>query len=177
MTPAKTLAKALTRFIGPNAVLAHQDGAKLQGQYVLVQVPQNRQLGGTEQRYSNDKVGGRDVVESIQAMREVMYSVQVVRDGAQEAADRAEALRLGLLASAARQHMLGYGLAYSRTSDVRDLTNPSDAAQEPRFQFDVFYTTVQTIESVVYAIEGIDIIGDYRSAFHEHKATIQVRKP
>lgn len=175
MTPAKTLSKALARFIGPNAVLSYQDGVKLPGQFFTVAVPSNLPVGNAEIRYKNE---GRDLSEVTSSFREVMYSVQVVRDTPDlTAADALAELRLRLQATRARQHMLGYGLGYSRIGEIRDLTGPVDAAQEPRFQFDVYYNTVQSITDVILSIESIDINANYQGAFHHHTHTIEVRKP
>lgn len=179
MTPAKLLAKALARYLGDTAVLSYEDGVKLRGQFTVVAVPANTPIGQAERRYQNQLVGvGVDVIETISAFREVMYTVNVYRDdGDFTAKDVAEDVRLRLQRTSARQHMLGYGLAYSRISEVRDLTTPVDAAQEPRAQFDVFYNLVQTLDEVVLSIESIDIQASYQGAFSEHDDVIYVRKP
>lgn len=180
MTPSKTLAKALARFIGPAAVLAYQDGVKLPGQFYTVLVPANTPVGRAERREANDP-DSPDILETIAGFREVMYSVTVLRDEPADdgftALDRAEELRMKMHSSAAREHMLGYGLALASVSAVRDLTQVEDAAQEPRAQFDLVYHAVQTLSSVVRAIESIDIIGHYEGAFHYHESTINLEKP
>lgn len=177
MTPAKTLAKALARLLGPTAVLSYQDGVKLPGQFITVAVPTNTPIGQAERAYSNDPLSP-DLLEKISAFREVTYSVQVHRNLVDfTAADTAENIRLVLQATRARAHMLKFGLAYSKVSPTRDLTEMVDAAQEPRFQFEVTYNTVQTLTEVVTAIESIDITGRYQGAFVDHEETIQMRKP
>jgi hypothetical protein len=177
MTPAKTLAKALARYIGDDAVLSFQDGPKMQGQFVVVQVPRNSPIGQLEIRYKNE-LGGLDVLEQLSTLRQVMFTVDAVRDGTQTAADRAEELRIKVHSSAARQELLGFGLALTSVSEVRDLTAPGvNAAAEPRFGFDVFYAAVQTIEEVVLSIESIDINARYRGMFTPTDAIIEVRKP
>lgn len=177
MTPAKTLAKALARYIGGDAVLSFQDGPKMQGQFVVVQVPRNTPIGQLEIRYKNQPVG-LDLIEQLQTLRKVMFTVDAVRDATLTASDRAEELRIKVHSSAARQELLSYGLALTSVSEVRDLTAPGvDAAAEPRFGFDVFYSTVQTIEEVVLSIESIDITGHYRGQFTPTDSTIEVRKP
>lgn len=177
MTPAKTLAKALARYIGDDAVLSFQDGPKMQGQFVVVQVPRNTPIGQLEIRYKNEPLGP-DVIEQLQTLRNVMFTVDAVRDAALTASDRAEELRIKVHSSAARQELLGYGLALTSVSEVRDLTAPGvDAAAEPRFGFDVFYATVQTIEEVVLSIESININGHYRGQFTPYDSVIEVRKP
>jgi hypothetical protein len=162
MTPSKTLAKALARYIGDDAILSFQDGPKMPGQFVVVSVPSNRPVGQLEVRYRNDSVDG--LKEVLSTTREVMYSIDVARDGAQTAADRAEELRILIHGSKARQQMLTYGLGLKSVGEVRDLTMPVDAAQEPRFQFDVFYTTVQTIEETILSIESVEITGQFYRA-------------
>lgn len=178
MTPSKTLAKALTRFIGENAVLSFQEGVKLKGQFFVVAVPSKAPIGQAEIRYRNE---GLDLVETTSTLREIMYSVQVYRDAKGEdaptAADAAEELRVRLQGTRARQHMLSFGLAFSRYGEIRDLTTPVDASQEPRFQFDVYYNIVQSITDVILSIESIDINASYQGAFHHHNHTIEVRKP
>lgn len=175
MTPYKTLAKALTRYIGEGAVLSFQDGPKLQGQFIVVQVANKRPIGQAEIRYRNAPADV-DIIEQVAVARELMYSIDVVRNGAtQTAADRAEELQLRLHSSAARQEMLGYGLALTRISDTRDLTGGVDAAAEPRFGFDVFYNVVQTVEETVLSIESVNITGHYRGQFTPVDSTIEVR--
>jgi hypothetical protein len=177
MTPAKILAKALARYIGEDAVLSFQDGPKMQGQFVVVQVPRNSPIGQLEIRYRNEP-NGQDVIEQLRTMRQVMFTVDAMRDGLQTASDRAEELRIKVHSSAARQQLLSYGLALTSVSEVRDLTAPGvDAGSEPRFGFDVFYNTVQTIEEVVLSIESIDIYGHYRGQFTPADSVIEVRKP
>lgn len=162
MTPYKTLAKALARYIGANAVLSFQDGPKLQGQFVVVQVANKRAIGQAEVRYRNEEAGP-DLIERVALSRDLMYSLDVVRNSpTQTAADRAEELQLQLHSSAARQEMLSYGLALTRISDTRDLTGGVDAAAEPRFGFDVFYTAVQTIEETILSIESVEITGRFQ---------------
>lgn len=176
MTPAKTLAKALARYIGESAVLSFSDGPKQLGQFVVVQVPRNAPVGQLEVRYRNAP-GPVDVIEQLSTLREVMYSVSVVRDSpTQTAADRAEELRILIHGSTCREQLLGYGLGLKSASEVRDLTMPNDAAAEPRFQFDVFYTTVQTIEETLLSIESIDINGHYRGDIKPFDTTIRVRR-
>lgn len=161
MTPAKTLAKALARQIGEDAVLSFQDGPKMQGQFVVVQVVSTRPIGQAAVTYKND-TASPDLVETVSGPRELMYGVQVFRNGdLQLAADRAEELRLRLHSSAFREAMLAYGLGLVRVSEVRDLTVPIDAAAEPRFGFEVYYNTVQTVEATVLAIESITITGTF----------------
>lgn len=163
MTPYKTLAKALARYIGDDAVLSFQDGPKLRGQFIVVQVANKRPIGQAEIRYRNEPTGP-DVIEQVAAARDLMYSIDVVRNSdTHTAADRAEELQLRLHSSAARQEMLGYGLALTRISDTRDLTGGVDAAAEPRFGFDVFYNTVQTIEETILSIESVTITGHFQS--------------
>ncbi len=177
MTPKKTLAKALARYLGATAVLAYADGAKQRGQFMVVTTPSVVPVGQAEVRYRNN-AAGVDLDETVSAMREVMYSVEVYRNAeAEDAGTTAEKLWLKLHGVSAREHMLGYGLAFKSIGAIRDLTTPVDAAQEPRFQFDAYYTAIQTLEEVVLSIEGIDIHAAYRSAFSEHDTTIKVRKP
>jgi hypothetical protein len=162
MTPSKILAKALARYIGEDAVLSFQDGPKMPGQFVVVEVPSNRPVGQLEVRYRNQ---GEELMEVLSTTRDVMYSINVARNSeTQTAADRAEELRIKIHGNVARQHMLGYGLGLKSVGEVRDLTTPVDAAQEPRFQFDVFYTTVQTIEETILSIESITITGQFQRA-------------
>lgn len=161
MTPYKTLAKALARSIGADAVLSFQDGPKLQGQFVVVQVANKRPIGQAEIRYRNESAGP-DLIEQVALSRELMYSVDVVRNSTLTAADRAEEIQLRLHSNAVRQEMLAYGLAFTRISDTRDLTGGVDAAAEARFGFDVFYTTVQTIEATILSIESVEITGHFQ---------------
>lgn len=178
MTPKKTLAKALARYLGAEAVLAFSDGVKQQGQFIVVAVPSTTPVGQASVKFKN-QLAGQDLTETVYATHEIMYSVEVVRDNptALDAGSRAEEIRLLMHMSEAREHMLSYGLAFKNIGAVRDITNPSDAQQQPRFQFDAYYTTVQSLESVIYSIQGINIHGKYRGAFSEHDAIIQVRKP
>lgn len=177
MTPKKLLAKALARYLGADAVLAYQDGMKLPGQFVVVASPSTTPVGQATVRYTND-LTDVDLIEKVEAMHEVMYSVTVVRStSALDAGSRAEAIRLELHGYAARAHMLEYGLAFKQIGAVRDLTQPVDAAEEPRFQFDAFYTTVQSIEATMLSIESIDINAHYRGAFGTVDDTIELRKP
>jgi hypothetical protein len=177
MTPKKLLAKALARYLGDDAVLAFQDGVKLPGQFIVVAAPSTTPVGQATVRYVN-ALAGPDLIEKVEAMHEVMYSVEVVRNTALlDAGTRAEGIRLQLHGSAAREHMLSYGLAFKNIGAVRDLTQPVDAAEEPRFQFDAFYTTVQSIEATMLSIESIDINGHYRGAFGSVDDTIELRKP
>lgn len=163
MIPSKTLAKALARYIGDDAVLSFADGPKMLGQFIVVEVPVNRPVGQLEVRYRNE--GADELKEVLSTTRDVMYSINVARNSeTHTAADRAEELRIKLHGSAARQHMLGYGLGLKSVGEVRDLTTPVDAAQESRFQFDVFYTTVQTIEETILSIESVTITGHFQRA-------------
>lgn len=162
MTPAKTLAKALARQIGADSILSWQDGPKMQGQFVVVQVVSTRPIGQEEVRYKNDP-NSLDVIETVYGKRELMYSVEVYRNSeTTQAADRAELLRLKMCSTAFRYAMLSYGLGLVRVSEVRDRTNPVDAAAEARFGFDVFYNTVQTVEDTVLAIESVVITGIFQ---------------
>lgn len=177
MTPKKTLAKALARYLGATAVLAYADGVKQLGQFMVVTTPSVVPVGQAEVRYRN-QTAGLDLDETVYAMHEVMYSVEVYRNSpTEDAGTTAETLRLRLHGTPARQHMLGYGLAFKSIGQVRDLTTPVDAAQEPRFQFDAYYTVVQSLADVVLSIESVDIHAAYRSAFSEHDTIIKVRKP
>lgn len=176
MTPRKILAKALARYLGEEAVLAYQQGLKQQGQFIVVTTSPTTPVGQAEVRYRNEDAG-QDLVETVSATHEIMYSVEVVRDATADAGTRAEEIRLQLHGNAARTHMLSYGLAFRRIGAVRDITGPVDAAQEPRFQFDAFYTTVQSIEATMLSIESIDINGHYRGEFGSVDDTIELRKP
>lgn len=177
-TPSKTLSKALARTLGEKAVLSYQDGTKLPGQFIVVGVPTNTPIGQVERRYK-DIVGGPDILEYINGFREIMYSVQVYREEEGKLApnDQAELVRLYLQSSEGREEMMNYGLAFSRISEVRDLTQAVDSVQERRFQLDVFYNTVQTLEQIILSIESIDIIAVYQGAFATETQTIEVRKP
>lgn len=162
MTPYKTLAKALADVIGNDAILSFQDGPKMQGQFVVVQVANKRPIGQAEVRYRNE-AAGLDLIEQVAMSRELMFSIDVVRNSTtQGAADRAEQLQLFVHSSAARQQLLAYGLAFKRVSDTRDLTGGVDAAAEARFGFDVFYTAVQSIEATILSIESVEITGHFQ---------------
>lgn len=183
MTPSKTLSKALGRTIaadGTSVVLAHGEGAKERGQFVVVNVPLNTPIGLAELRYANQPAPARDVVETVSTFREVMFSVHVYRDLPNDGAtaeDLAERIRLRIQQTSFRQAMLAYGLAFSAVTPVRDVTTALDAAQEPRAQFDVYFNTIQTLAEVILSIESIDIHASYQGAFKEHDAIIQVRNP
>lgn len=176
----KTLAKAVAATIsdpriGIPVLIDNQNGpAGVNGQYVSVGFPDSTAIGRDTNRYANDTVGGVDLIETSSGFRELRFSIHIFKD---EAVDSAELIRISFRQHWARQFMLGFGMALSRVSILRDLTEAVNAGREQRAQFDVFYNTVQSIEDIVLAIESVDITGIYEGDFHDYTDVIQLRKP
>lgn len=176
----ETLSKALASVIqdariGVPSVIDNQNGpAGVNGQFASIGFPMSLNVGRDEQRFTDDTDGGVDLIETSSGFRELMFSVQIFKE---EAVDSAEIARVSLRKHWARQIMLGFGMAFSRISAVRDITATQDAGREQRAQFDVYYNTIQSLTDIVLAIESVDITGTFEGSFHDHTDVINLRKP
>ncbi len=172
----KTLMKALTSLIEDSrigtlsAIIANPGGPKPVGQFILVNLIELLSRGKDSNIYTNDMTSP-DMVETSSGFREAWFSVKIFRE---DAMDVAEAIRLNLRKQWARQFMLTFGMALSRSTDIRDLSTPDDAERTQEAQFDVYYNTVQTLTDIVLSIESIEISGMYRGQFNPYDAVIQV---
>lgn len=164
--------------IGITSLIDNQNGPKRLGQYASVGYPLAMHVGRDEQRYTNQTgMGQQDLDETSMGFRQLRFSVTVLRnaDGGDSAVDAVERIRTSVKKAWAKEFMLARGMALSHTGEIRDITETEDAEREQRGNVELFYNTIQCIADTVLAIEGLDIIGNYRQQFHDYDTLIQLR--
>ena len=127
---------------------------------------------GWEQRTFEDNSGDSDLTETITGMREIMMSVSFYRD---EAIDNARKVRIGLIRESIQELFSASGLAYTRASEVREISEPFQHGWEERSQFDIVLSAVGTDADIVNSILSVDMSAVYQFRGLIYNSNIEVQ--
>lgn len=142
------------------AMRSRQNNAiKPSGAFATVGLLTNVSRGWEQQTLENSLINP-DLVETLEGMRELTYSINFYRDGAY---DNAAKVRIGFMRESIRSVLHAAGLGLGIRSPIRDISGALENEFEERTQFDVTLSAVNTDSDAVLAIATVAIAGIYEA--------------
>jgi len=148
-----------------------KDAPRPTGSYADVSIVNNITLGW-EQRTLKNNTGDEDLTETIEGMRELMFSIGFYRDGS---IDNAEKARIGFIRESIQELFGTAGIGLTRRSEVRSISEALENGWEERAQFDIVLSAVGSDSDIVTSILAVDIAGAFQARGLEYNFTIEVQ--
>ena len=126
---------------------------------------------GWEQRTFNNNMGDDDLTETIQGMREIMFSIDFYRD---DSVDNSRRVRTGLIRKSIQELFRAADISLTSRSEVREISEPLASGFEERSQFDIVISAVGDDADIVRSILSVDIAGEVHSRGKKHNFNIEV---
>ncbi len=146
-------------------VWAHQNAPKEayaadnRGRYAVLTIVGGHQVGQRDEAvYRNQEpADGTDLVESLKGHRTLDISIDLVEGDV----DQDMSTLLASVSSTKRQMAFQTaGIGFVRAGEIRNFSEILDSEWEDRRQVDAFFNTFEAFESVVEAIEEVEITSD-----------------
>jgi len=152
------------------AIRGKQDAPRPEGNYAAVEFMSDTGLGW-EQQELVDRTIDVDIDETIEGLRELMFSVSFYRNAA---IDNARTVRTRFVRESVQTLLKKANLGLLRRSEVRSFSEPLENGWETRAQFDIFLSAVGSDTDIVRSILGVDIAGEFQSRGLVYNFTIEV---
>lgn len=152
------------------AIRSMQDAPRPTGNYAAVEFMSDMGLGWEQQQVVN-RGGDDDLDETIEGLRELMFSLSFYRDSA---IDNARAVRTRFVRESIQTLLKIANLGLIRRSEVRSFSEPLENGWEIRAQFDLFLSAVGSDTDIVRSILAVDIAGEFQARGLIYNLTIEV---
>lgn len=148
------LRDTVTSIVGVLAIRGKQQNApRPTGPYAVVNFVSGVDLGYEQSTLTNN-TEDPDITETIEGLRNMLYSVTFFRGSAY---DNARKYRTGLARQNIRAMFRSRNVGINDRSAVRDLTNPSDTTWEDQAQLDVTVNVVGVDIDTILSIQSVAI--------------------
>ena len=127
---------------------------------------------GWEQRTLEDNVGDDDLTETIEGMREIMFSIGFYRDGA---IDNARKVRTGFVKESVLELLRAANIGLTRRSEVRPISEILENGWEQRAQFDIVLSAVGSDTDLIRSILAVNIAGEFQARGLKYNFDIEVQ--
>lgn len=152
------------------AIRGKPNSPRPKGDYAIVEFMSDTGLGWEQQQVVN-RGGDDDLDETIEGLRELMFSISFYRD---ESIDNARNVRTRFVRESVQTLLKAASLGLIRRSEVRSFSEPLENGWETRAQFDLFLSAVGSDTDIVRSILAVDIAGEFQARGLVYNFTIEV---